>query len=82
MIEVEEKDLLSLIYFSRRYCDGRATYAPSLFNDIYKRIRSAQPEFLRSGDKFDSTLKDKGNYWPYAQDGWFNKDTGDCDARK
>jgi len=66
---IDKDDLMNLIYFSRRYCDGRSTYAPHLFNDIYKKIRSEYPDFIRNEDKFDETLTEKGIYYPYAQDG-------------
>lgn len=81
MIEIDAKDLIELIYYSRRYCDGRSTYAPSHFNNIYQRIRSENPDFIRTYDYFDPTLTDKGMFWPYAQDGMFNEKTGSFDAR-
>jgi hypothetical protein len=81
-IIVNKYDLLELIYWARRYCDGRSTYAPTRFNGIYKRIRSQYPDLLRLKDQFDETLKDKGMYWPYAQDGMYNENTGQYDARK
>ena len=80
LIRISEHDLIDILFYARRYCDRRATYAPSEFNRIYENIRSANPGFL---DKYDSpkdrTLMDDGRFWPHAQDGWF-KD-GRCDAR-
>ena len=32
-------------------------------------------------DQFDHTLKDRGKYWPYAQDGQYDPNTGSFDAR-
>jgi hypothetical protein len=72
-IQVLECDLLDLIHYARRYCDSRSTYAPREFNKIYIRIKLAYPNFIRK-DEFDNTLKDSGTYWPYAQDGMFNKE--------
>ncbi len=79
---IQKQDLIDLIHWSRRYCDGRATYAAHGFNQVYKKIRSQNPDFLRCMDEFDETLKDKGAYWPYAQDGMYNKETGSYDATK
>ena len=82
MVEIEEHDLIDLIHWARRYCDARATYAPSAFNNVYERIKIKTPELLTSQDQFDCTLKDKGIHWPYAQDGMYNSETGAFDARK
>ena len=81
MININEQDLLDLIFWARRYCDGRSTYAPSQFNDIYQRIRSQNQDLLICEDQFDNTLINKGSYWPYAQDGMFNEKTNSFDAR-
>ncbi len=81
-IEISHQDLMDLIYWARRYCDRRSTYAPSSFNAVYQRVRSKYPDIVRCDDKFDPTLMDEGAYWPYAQDGMFNKETGGFDARK
>ena len=67
-IEIDENDLIDLLYWARRYCDNRSTYAPSRFNKIYNKIRNEYPDFIIICDKFDSTLKNNGIYWPYAQD--------------
>lgn len=79
---VDEDDLLELVYWARRYCDGRSTYAPTRFNWIYQKIRSENPDLIRCKDQFDKTLKDKGAYWPYAQDGQYDSKTGSFDARR
>jgi len=81
MIKIEEFDLLELIHWARRYCDGRATFAPSSFNNVYARIRSSYPDLLRCKDDFDETLLEKGKYWPYAQDGMYKERNGSYDAR-
>ena len=79
-VEIEELHLMKLIHWARRYCDDRATYAASNFNQIYSYIRSDYPDLLRCRDKVDETLKDRGAYWPYAQDGMYDKETGMLDA--
>jgi hypothetical protein len=80
-MQISQDDLLELVHWARRYCDRRSTYAPSRFNDLYRRIRSEYPDVMRCHDEADVTLMDKGAYWPYAQDGMFNKETGAYDAR-
>lgn len=79
MIPVYKNHLLDLLYWARRYCDGRATYAPSNFNQIYKWI--AKDNRVLPGDMLDQTLKENGKYWPYAQDGMYDENTGAFDAR-
>lgn len=79
-MEIDEDHLLELIFWARRYCDERSTYAPTRFNWLYYHIMSKYPD-MRSRDNFDSTLKDRGKYWPYAQDGMFSEETGAFDAR-
>lgn len=81
-MEIDKDDLMDLLHWARRYCDRRSTGAPSSFNAVYQRIRSEYPDIFRCDDKFDKTLMDKGAYWPYAQDGMYNKETGHFDARK
>ena len=80
MIEVEEEDLMDLIHFARRYCDGRSTPSPFTFNMIYERLRDVRPELLQRMDAFDITLKAQGFWWPHAQDGNYNPDTGAFNA--
>lgn len=79
-MEIEDNIVLELIYWARRYCDDRSTYSPTRFNWIYEYVIELNPS-LKDKDNFDSTLKDKGKYWPYAQDGMFNEKTADYDAR-
>src|ERR1700692_4917872 len=62
------KDAIELIYWARRYCDGRSTYAPSSFNWLLKRVR-AENQSLILADTFDQTLMNGGMHWPFAQDG-------------
>lgn len=81
-IQISREDLMELLHWARRYCDRRSTYAPSRFNQLYCRLRSAYPDVMRCHDEADGTLMDKGAYWPYAQDGMYNKETGAYDARK
>lgn len=80
-MEIEEKNLLDLISWARRYCDGRGTYAPTSFNQVYESIRIRYPNLIEI-DQFDFTLMEKGKYWPYAQDAMFNEETGAFDARR
>lgn len=79
-MEIEDSIVLELIFWARRYCDDRSTYAPTRFNRLYERIVQLNPT-LKEKDQFDQTLMDKGKYWPYAQDGMFNEKTEDYDAR-
>lgn len=79
-VTISSRHLLDLIYWARRYCDGRATFAPKDFNEIYQSIRSDYPDLLRCYDQFDATLKDNGAYWPYAQDGMYNADNNTFNA--
>lgn len=81
-IYVHKEILIELIYWERRYCDGRSTYAPTRFNRLYEHLRSKYPDLIRCKDQFDPTLMNKGSYWPYAQDGMFDEKTGAYDARK
>lgn len=77
MIEIDERDLLDLIHWSRRYCDRRMTYAVSDFNRLYDRIREKYPDLFEKNDNLDITLTDDGKYFPHAKDGqlkaWPNK---------
>ena len=79
-MEIEEHILLDLVFWARRYCDGRSTYAPSAFNQLYDKIVQLNP-LLKEIDKFDDILMNQGEYWPYAQDGMFKENSGSFDAR-
>lgn len=79
-IKIEEHQLLDLIHWARRYCDGRATYSPFSFNQLYENIVQLNPQ-IKEKDQFDDILMEKGKYWPYAQDGQFNEKTGSYEAR-
>jgi len=74
--------LMELVFWARRYCDRRISYAVNDFNKIYRYLRSKHPDLLRTKDKFAPTLMDNGTYWPFAQDGMYNKETGSWDAIK
>lgn len=80
-VDINSDILMELIFWARRYCDGRSTYAPTRFNWIYKYLRNKYPDLLRYKDQFDQTLKNKGSYWPYAQDGMYDEKSGCFDAR-
>lgn len=71
--ELEEHELQELIHWSRRYCDLRSTYAPSMFNELLDSIMKRYPTFV-------PTLDDQ-HYFPWAQDGMYNPDNGNFDAR-
>ena len=75
-ISVDQASLLDLIHWARRYCDGRSTFAPSTFNQIYQILRKQEPEFMQN-DKPDVSVK----HWPWAQDGMYKEETGAFDAR-
>jgi len=64
-IEVEPHILADLIHWSRRYCAGRMTYAPSSFNSHLALLVRRNPELAKL-DKKDVVLKDG---WPWAIDG-------------
>lgn len=78
--QISGQMVLDLIFWARRYCDGRATYAPSEFNRIYNEIKSKYPNLVDLDTK-DKALMDEGIYWPYAQDGMYDEKTGAYDAR-
>lgn len=80
MIEIENSDLLELITYARRYCDGRNTYAPFSFNAIYQKLKFRYPNIFPDKDEFDLILTNKGQFWPYAQDGHYDASTGNFDA--
>jgi len=61
---MEDKEIIKqLLWMARRYCDGRMTYAPSLFNRIQKAaVNKYGIEII--GDKPGTTEN-----FPYALDG-------------
>ena len=67
-VNIDSKHLLKLIHWARRYVDGRRTYVPSDFNNIYDVIMSKNPE-LKSLEFVDQTLTENGKYFPHATDG-------------
>lgn len=77
MITIEKQDLLDLIHWARRYCDGRKTGAAHDFNKLYDRIRS---KWVKQSDIADHTLMNKGEFWPYAQDGMYKKESESFNA--
>lgn len=80
MNETFVKDLHELIFWARRYCDGRCTYAPSSFNQVYERMRKIYPEIKELDKNIDTILTEKGKFFPYAQDGMYNESNGRYDA--
>ncbi len=77
---VSQKLLMELLFWARRYCDGRSTYAPSTFNGIYAVLMEKCPELV-DFDRMDDTLTANGKYWPHAQDGMYDEVTGHFEAR-
>lgn len=80
-MEIDDKYLCDLIHWARRYCDKRMTGAAHQFNVIYNKIRSQNPDIIRCGDTHDTTLTQEGKFWPYAQDGMYDEESGYFDAR-
>ncbi len=78
-IKISERDLAELVGWARRYVDKRSTYAANQFNQIYETIIERNPEFPMF-DQFDHTIYNKGEFFPFAQDGMYNSDTGSFDA--
>ncbi len=68
-VKISIADLVTLIFYARRYCDGRSTYAPHEFNRLYDRINDANDNKIALHDIGDKSLMHDGSYWPYAQDG-------------
>jgi len=85
MVEIDLYDLVDMMYWSRRYCDGRSTYAPSDFNIKYRKFLLLYGEKndrayggkALIGDHHDHVLTHDGRYWPFAVDGDYNPDTGE-----
>lgn len=71
-VKVHLSDLLEMVYWARRYCDGRSTYAPSSFNNRYESLNYDTMGQLKIEDKKDDTLTNQGEFWPYAQDGMYD----------
>lgn len=79
--KIDQKDLLDLISWARRYCDGRSTFAPSSFNQIYRQVIAINPHIAEL-DKFDVTLTHDSKFFPYAQDGMYVEGQMGFDATK
>lgn len=60
---IDQVDLLELIHFARRYCDGRKTNVPLIFNDIYERL--IKDNYWMGKEPFDKTVKN----FPHAEKG-------------
>lgn len=58
---ISQEDLLELIHFSRRYCDGRMTNVPMVFNEIYARLLRENPWIEK--EQIDNTTKN----FPYCE---------------
>lgn len=79
-VTVKAEYILELIHWARRYADRRCTFVPSEFNKIYTEIMIDYP-FLKEHEFIDQTLYDNGKFFPLAQDGDYNENTGNFDAR-
>ncbi len=78
-MKIADRDLAELIGWARRYTDSRSTYSANQFNQIYETIVENNPEFP-SYDQYDDKIYNKGEFWPFAQDGMYNSETGSFDA--
>jgi len=67
-VAVRVDHLLSLIHWARRYADGRMTWVPRDFNEIYFIITNQYP-YLKNLEFQDKLLTHDGRHFPYAQDG-------------
>ena len=79
-VSIDLRQLLDLIHAARRYADFRCTYAAFSFNRLYDALIKEHP-ILAQMDILDETLMERGKYFPYAQDGNFNSESGAFDAR-
>lgn len=50
-----ENILPEMMFWARRYCNGRSTYVPDVFRNHYKHIKKWMPELL---PKYDSVIYD------------------------
>jgi hypothetical protein len=66
-LTIEEYDLLELIHYARRYCDGRYTGAPDNFNAIYDRLRTAAGVTLQE-ERSDAHVVTSFPYATYGPD--------------
>ena len=78
-IKISERDLAELIGWARRYVDKRSTYSANQFNQIYETIVEKNPEF-HMFDQFDEAIYNRGQFFPFAQDGMYDCNTGAFDA--
>ena len=78
-MKISDRDLAELVGWARRYTDSRSTYSANQFNQIYETIVENNPEFP-SYDQYDDKIYNKGEFWPFAQDGMYNSETGSFDA--
>lgn len=79
-VSIKGEYLIELIHWARRYADRRCTFVPSEFNKIYAEIMNDYP-FLEDHEFKDVTLYENGKFFPYAQDGEYDENTGNFDAR-
>lgn len=79
-IEISAFDLCLLIHWARRYCDGRNTGCAHDFNKVYNALVTKHPR-LKQFDKQDDTLMGEGLFFPWAQDGDYDDESGTFDAR-
>jgi hypothetical protein len=70
-VVISEQDFLELLHFARRYCDGRMTSVPSVFNAIYDRVQRDNPALLLK-EREDVVTK----RFPYAHDPFSREERG------
>lgn len=64
MLEVRKRDLLDLVHWSRRYCSGRLTGAPSEFNQVYDTLKARYPQAMESEHSDAHVI----STYPYAEE--------------
>lgn len=76
-IKITVYQLLDLIHWARRYCDGRKTPAPHQFNLMYWEIINRYPDIATMDkEKIDITISN----FPFAQDGMYEEGDSNFDA--
>ena len=74
-VSVDADHLVWLIHWARRYADGRYTWVPRDFNDIYDTIMGKYPS-LKQREFRDELLTNRGQYFPHAKAGEYDADYG------
>lgn len=78
-IKITVRQLLDLIHWARRYCNGRSTSSPHDFNLMYWELANRYPDIVT----FDKEKPDNSiEFFPFAQDGMFRKEDNRFNAIK